>query len=87
MNNLVSHINLISKNEFDKLYESYPLNLAQMTLDDETDLYLLMSDKECLKDAKEITEDVKSFLSLQGIQPSKGSILFYTNKTKENENI
>ena len=35
MNNLVSHINLISKNEFDKLYESYPLNLAQMTLDDE----------------------------------------------------
>ena len=34
MNNLVSHINLISKNEFDKLYESYPLNLAQMTLDD-----------------------------------------------------
>ena len=87
MNNvLVTHINLISKKEHDDLYESVPKNLLQLTLDDDIEMCLLISDEERQKENKQIKEDVKEFLSLQGIQYKKFSIIFYGDKNKLNLN-
>lgn len=87
MNNvLVTHINLISKKEHDDLYESVPKNLLQLTLDDDIEMCLLISDEERQKENKQIKEDVKEFLSLQGIQYKKFSIIFYGDKDKLNLN-
>lgn len=83
---LVSHINLISKKEHDDLYESVPKNLLQLTLDDDIEMCLLISDEERQKENKQIKEDVKEFLSLQGIQYKKFSIIFYGDKDKLNLN-